>query len=248
MSRRLIINADDYGLSPAVSAGILQAAQGLVTSTTVMANLVTPLELKFLVASGLSAGAHLNLSCGIPLTADFPAELRSDFGAFSKHRALREETWAGGRYADSVRAEWQAQIVKLLDSGVKLDHLDSHHHVHLLEPLFPIALELASENKLALRVRQHSRDQARAAGIRTPDGFIEGFYGKNRVDGVSLLAELANTPKDTVEVMCHPGHRDGLLELRSSYVSERQQELATLSDPALVKEVVQRGWVLSGYA
>ena len=55
MTRRVIFNADDYGLSPGVSAGILAAVEGVVRSTTVMANLVSHLEADFLRRSGLSS-------------------------------------------------------------------------------------------------------------------------------------------------------------------------------------------------
>jgi predicted glycoside hydrolase/deacetylase ChbG (UPF0249 family) len=247
MSRRLIVNADDYGLSPAVSAGILKAARGLVTSTTVLANLVTPLELTFLAQSGLAAGAHLNISLGAPLSADYPPELLTELGGFSKSPALEADSWDDDLRRRAVRREWQAQIDKLLASGIELDHLDSHHHVHLLEPLFPLAVELAREHGLGLRVRAEQTGGARGAGVRTPDCLVEGFFGKDNIGRQSLLAELDNAPGDTVEVMCHPGEVDGLLRLRSGYTTERELELATLCETRLKVEVENRAWILGGY-
>lgn len=247
MSRRLIVNADDYGLSPAVSAGILKASEGLVTTTTVLANLVTPLELTFLKQSGLSAGVHLNATLGAPLSADYPPELLTELGGFSKSLALEAATWDDGRYSAALRREWQAQLEKLQAGGLALDHLDSHHHLHLLDPLFPLAVELASEHGLALRVRAEQADTARGAGVKTPDCLVEGFFGKDNVDRQSLLAELEKASGNTVEVMCHPGKIDGLLKLRSGYVAERELELATLTDVALIAEVGKQEWELSGY-
>jgi predicted glycoside hydrolase/deacetylase ChbG (UPF0249 family) len=247
MSRRLIVNADDYGLSPAVSAGILKAARGLVTSTTVLANLVTPLELKFLKNADLSAGAHLNVSLGAPLSPDYPAELLLAHGGFSKPLALSAATWSDEGRREAVRREWCAQIDKLVVSGIELDHLDSHHHVHLLEPLLPLALELAREYDLALRVRAEQAPAARQAGVRAPDCLAEDFFGMDNIGREALLAEIEKAPGATVELMCHPGLTDGLLKLRSGYVKERELELATLCDTRLIEEVGNKGWILSGY-
>ena len=81
----LIFNADDYGLSPAVSRGILTADRGVVRSTTVMANFVTDDEARALIDSGMGCGAHLNISSGVPLT-DYPAALRKVDGVAHPER------------------------------------------------------------------------------------------------------------------------------------------------------------------
>ncbi|MBN2082895.1 ChbG/HpnK family deacetylase [bacterium] len=251
MTRLLIINADDYGLSPGVSAGILRAAQGLVTSTTVLVNLVTRLEVKFLIGAAaggaLGAGIHLNLTCGRPLTRDYPAALRDDYGAFDKAVALAEATWSEPAHRDAARREWRAQLKQLLSYGVQPDHIDSHHHAHLLDPLFPLALELAVELGLPLRARSAQREVCTQNCVPTVDTFVEGFYGTNWVSAENLLFELDKATGDTVEVMCHPGLTDGLLKLRSSYRQERELELVTLSGAHLREEVTKRGWRLGGF-
>jgi len=251
MTRLLIINADDYGMSPGVSAGILRAAQGLVTSTTVMVNLVTRLEIKFLIgaASGgaLGAGIHLNLTCGRPLTREYPAVLRDDYGAFDKATALSDETWSDPAHREAVRSEWRAQVKQLISYGIQPDHIDSHHHTHLLEPLFPLALELGAELDLPLRTRAAQHEVCTQNSVPTVDSFVENFYGTNCVSAENLLIELDKVTGDTVELMCHPGLTDGLLKLRSSYRLEREHELSTLSDAHLLEEVTKRGWILGGY-
>src|SRR6185295_3930581 len=69
-ARTLIVNADDFGLTPGVSRGILEAgAKGIVTSTTVLVNRPTDPDLiARLEASGLGAGLHLNLTLGTPIS------------------------------------------------------------------------------------------------------------------------------------------------------------------------------------
>lgn len=247
MSRLLIVNADDYGISPGVSEGILRAAEtGIVSSTTVMANLVTGEELRNLQQSGLPCGCHLNLSLGPP-TDKFPPELLDERGRFSKQLSLNAATWEDSRAIDAAEEEWITQIVYLRGAGMQLTHLDSHHHVHMLEPLFPIALHLARAFDLGLRVRSGQLADACASGVRCPGEFVEGYFGNNNIGSEDLLA-LAATKADTVEVMCHPGVADDTLSARSGYVSERERELEVLADPGLKSRVEEMGWRLGGYA
>jgi chitin disaccharide deacetylase len=248
MSRVLIFNADDYGLSPAVSRGILAAAPGVVRSTTVMANYVRPDEALGLELAGLGAGVHLNLSAGLPLSKYYPGALLTTDGRFNKLLALLELTWESAQYRNAVITEWNAQLDRLRQLGVKLTHLDSHHHTHLLGPLFPIALVLARRHNLGLRIRTpEQRALARREGVRTPDCLVEGFFGAGQLTRAKLLTLLAQAEGEVVEVMCHPGKQDGLLRERSGYTAEREQELAILGDPALADELCSLGWRLVGF-
>jgi predicted glycoside hydrolase/deacetylase ChbG (UPF0249 family) len=262
--QRLIFNADDYGLSPAVSAGIRRAlAGGVVRSTTIMANFASAAEVEQLGAllaadaaapqpRGLTAGCHLNLSAGPPLTADYPAQLlRAGPGGsqwFDKAQALRPATWADRGLVAAAAVEWAAQLALLRETGLPLSHLDSHHHVHLQPALFPVALDLAQQHGLALRVRREYRSLARASEVACPDVLEEGYFGQGHLGRDALLALLGAAGGDSVEVMCHPGQVDETLLQRSGYVAEREAELAVLVDPALEEELARRGWSLQGYA
>lgn len=244
----LVCNADDYGLSPAVSAGILAASRGIVRSTTVMANLATPAELEQLALSGIGVGIHLNLSCGPPLSAHYPRALLKPDGEFDKALAHAPAKWEVAAHRAAARAEWQAQLDCLRQSGLRLDHADSHHHLHLSPLLFPLALEFASQSQLGLRTGDAAqRAAAAAAGIPTPDDLVLDFFGNHRIGRAELLAALREVRGAVVEVMCHPGHVDGLLQQRSGYRAERELELATLGDPGLVAELERIGWQLADY-
>ena len=246
--KRLILNADDYGLSPAVSTGIREAARTVVRSTTVMANLATADDLRSLKRSGLHAGVHLNLSCGPPLSRDYPRALLSASGDFRKTKALDPRTWEERAALSAAREEWERQLDALRSAGIAPDHLDSHHHVHLFEPLFPQALALARRHGLALRTATlEQREQARKEGLRTPDELRTDFYGNNHIDRAALLMTLARAREGVVEVLCHPGRVDGALKQRSSYVDERARELATLADTSLAVELERNGWTLVSY-
>lgn len=246
--RRLIFNADDYGLSPGVSEGILQAAKAVVRSTTVMANLATEVELAALRGGAIGVGAHLNVSTGAPLTSDYPQALLDGQGRFLRDRALLPETWddAGNRRA--ALAEWEAQVWRLEAAGMHLDHFDSHHHVHLLPQLFTTALGLARRFRLGLRTDRRALAAARRAGVPAPDDLVAGFFGRENLTREQLLSLLASASGDVVEVMCHPGRVDRLLAERSSYVAERQVELDLLGGSTLALSLESAGWVLASYA
>jgi predicted glycoside hydrolase/deacetylase ChbG (UPF0249 family) len=268
MARQLIFNADDYGLSPGVSAGIREAMRaGLVRSTTVMSNLVTREEVGALLdllsscgpcgqPHGFSVGCHLNLSCGIPIEDYYPEELRRREGAdiemypFDKATALHPATWRNRKYVEAAVNEWGLQLSNLLMQDLPITHLDSHHHMHLLPELFTAALQLAREHGLAIRIRRSYRSLARTEGVSCPDDMLEGYYGVGKLDQASLLSMLDNCQADdgqVIEVMCHPAQVDDLLRQRSGYLAEREEELATLTDPRLPEVLAGRGWELASY-
>lgn len=247
MKRLLIFNADDYGLSPAVSAGIRAAARGVVRSTTVMCNLAGAAEIAQLGRSRLGAGVHLNLSCGPPLSRGYPAALLKSDGSFDKALALSAATWEDPRHAAAAQAEWQAQLAWARSSGLTPTHLDSHHHAHLLPPLFPLALELARRERLPLRVRPAQVAAARAAGVATPDDLCEGFFGAGNLT-LARLGELLYRAKGRViEVMCHPGLSDAQLRQRSGYTSERVVEMICLGNRRLARLLEVCGWQIGDY-
>ncbi len=134
---RVIINADDLGLSERVNNAIFGLMdRGRITSATIMAN-GPSLEDAAKRCRGLhrcSFGVHLNLTDLRPLTDD-PAlkPLLNEAGEFS--RRAREVPYAPAMVA-AVEREWIAQVERVRSLGVAVSHLDSHHHVHTYAPLF----------------------------------------------------------------------------------------------------------------
>jgi predicted glycoside hydrolase/deacetylase ChbG (UPF0249 family) len=151
MSRILIINADDFGQSDAITDGILQAAAaGAVTSTTLLANAGESAERALRMAAqlpGLGVGLHLNLTQGRSLSdpRDVPDLVTAD-GKF-RHGpvGLLRRSLLSPSFRGQVRREWRVQIEWMLSRGRRPTHLDSHKHVHMAPPLFAIACELAAE-------------------------------------------------------------------------------------------------------
>jgi chitin disaccharide deacetylase len=227
--RALIVNADDFGLTRGVSAGILAAhRQGIVTSTTVLVTANPDREqLARARDSGLGLGLHVNLTHGRPLTR---GRSLVDAGGRFVRGARRS---AAGAKASEVRAEVEAQIerfVKLI--GRKPTHLDTHHHVGIYAPVAEVVLDLA--RRLALAVRSQDaevRARARSAGLRTPDHFFGDAPGHPYWTPARTLAQLKSLPPGVSEFMCHPGWFDDDLGY-SGYGRQREVEMAGLGTPA----------------
>ncbi|MGG0187480.1 chitin disaccharide deacetylase [Bacillus rhizoplanae] len=223
---RLIVNADDFGLTRGVNHGVIDAhVNGLVNSTTMMMNM-PGVEHAVQLAKEyktLGVGVHLVLTAGKPLLSDVPSLVKED-GSFHSQSTIRE----GKINPDEVWREWTAQIEKFLSYGLIPTHLDSHHHVHAL-PILHDVLERLAE-KYHIPVRRFEQDRA----VRPfSDVFFHDFYA----DGVTddYFTNLQERVQDgaTVEIMVHPAYVDAELVKCSSYVMKRVEELRILTESKL---------------
>jgi chitin disaccharide deacetylase len=145
--RRLIVNADDFGLTAGVDRGIVEAHNvGIVTSTTLMANSAAFDDAVQLARSNpkLSVGCHLVLVDGSPLLGTDRVPSLMDQGQFRQNIsgfALRALT--GRLAANEIETEATAQIRKLQSAGIQVSHIDTHKHTHMfphvLRPLLRAA-------------------------------------------------------------------------------------------------------------
>jgi hypothetical protein len=229
VTRRLIVNADDFGLTPGVSAGIVSAHRhGIVTSTTVLTTAAIDGEqLAALRDSGLGVGIHVNLTLGRPLSGG--RSLVDGDGRFvrdARHAAARADV-------RDVEREVNAQIEKFASLMRRAPtHLDSHHHVGLLAPVSAVLLEAARRLGVAVRSQNASaRARALTAGLRTPDHFF-GESGPGAYWSLArTLAHLRALPSGASEFMAHPGWCDDALSY-SRYGRQRETEMIGLGTAA----------------
>src|SRR5215213_5809200 len=148
--RWLIVNADDFGLNSSTNHAIIRAHQeGILTSCSLMVNEPGFAEAVQLARENprLGVGLHLTFLSGhstlphekIPGLVNEKQEfdnspVRVGFKYFFK-RELREQ----------LRAEMLAQFQKFRTTGLRLDHVDSHHHLHAHPTLFRIVIESAAD-------------------------------------------------------------------------------------------------------
>ncbi len=237
-ARTLIVNADDFGLTRAVSRGILDAGlKGIVTSTTVLVNRPIDADLiAELLASGLGVGLHLNLTLGAPVSD--PRRVPSLLDA--EGRFVRDAREAAAR---AVKDEARIELGNQIDAfrrftGRFPTHLDSHHHVGRHAPILELVLDFAKAIRVPVRSQDdHVRAAARRLRLRTPDHFMgesgpEPYWSAERV-----LEQLRSLPGGVSEFMTHPGYFDEDLAY-SRYGRQRETELAGLTDPR-AREVIE---------
>jgi len=243
--RRLIVNADDFGRTRGINAGVLEAhLAGVVTSATAM--VLEPAAEEGISeairrAPQLALGLHFAVTGGGFPAADparIPTLLVGGRFAPSPERLPREIP------PDEIFHELDAQILLFERlAGRAPSHLDSHHHSALHASIQPVFAEVARKRGLPVRASSEgAREALRAAGVRTPDHFLDGFYGEGAT-AQNLRATLGGLRDGTSELMCHPGRADQELLAGSTYARERERELALLCDPE-IPLLLARGAVL----
>lgn len=242
--KRLVVNADDFGRTPGVNAGVVEAhLYGIVTSATVM--VLEPAAEAGVAevrrrAPRLSLGLHFAITGG-GLPASNPGRVPS----LLVDRRFRRfpADFPDAISAEEIARELDAQIFLFEKmAGAPPSHVDSHHHSALHPSVQPVVAQAAL--RLGIPARASSvaaREALRAAGVRTPDRFVDGFYGDGATSANlrSILAGLAD--EETTELMCHPARADERLLTGSSYARERERELAILCDPEMKLLVAEQG-------
>jgi chitin disaccharide deacetylase len=148
--KRLIINADDFGLAPGVNRAIVELQQaGALTSTTLMATgpYFSPAVYMAFAQPGLAVGCHVVLVDGSPCLR--PVEVPSlldprDSSSFRMTVGRFVSDLLRGRIrGKEIEAEAIAQIRRIQSSGLTVSHIDSHKHLHafprVLAPLLRAA-------------------------------------------------------------------------------------------------------------
>jgi hopanoid biosynthesis associated protein HpnK len=148
--RQLIVNADDFGFTRGVNAGILRAfSAGILTSTTIMATgpaFEDAVELA-LTNPSLPVGCHLALIGGRPSAP--PQTVASLIDAAGNMPATLTQLVlrlvAGRVRVADIEHEFRSQIERVLVAGIKPSHLDTHKHTHVYPPVMRALARIARE-------------------------------------------------------------------------------------------------------
>jgi hopanoid biosynthesis associated protein HpnK len=146
---RLIINADDFGLTSGVNRAILELHQaGVLTSTTLMARAgATPEAIRMALASpSLGVGCHIVLVDGEPVLPpnEIPSLIDKKTGSFPPSLTTFLARLFSGRVSPAeIEAESAAQIALLQRAGLRLTHIDTHKHTHMFPPVLDGVLRAA---------------------------------------------------------------------------------------------------------
>lgn len=261
VARRLVINADDFGLSEGVNRGVLEAhAAGVVSSASLLVNAPG-----FTAAAGaardaprLGVGLHLNLTAGGPVSPPeaVPSLCDRGTGRFYPLPRLVSRALAGRVDGSDVATECAAQIERLRAAGLEATHLDGHQHAHVLpgilrpvitagrqagigvmriplDSLAGIAWRPIAAVAQALLGASYRLAARGVTASRYADHF-RGFALSGRRDfRERLLALLDALEPGVTELMVHPGHPDASLAGWVSYSEGRERELAALTSDAV---------------
>lgn len=224
-ARQLIVNADDFGFTQDVNAGIIEAHErGIVTAATLMptgAAFADAVE-RTRAYPALDVGCHLVL-VGAP---GLPANVAALAAAVAAKRLP---------ILDILRA----QVETIMRAGLRPTHADTHKHTHLLPPVFEAVARVAEEFGIPWVRRPLpapwfgrvlERIPARY-GLRMTDHFA-GFRLTGRFGAAELVRMIERLPPGLTEFMCHPGRCTEELRRAPTRLKEsRQREVAALTAP-----------------
>jgi predicted glycoside hydrolase/deacetylase ChbG (UPF0249 family) len=237
----LTITADDFGLCPEIDAAVcLLHDHGVVRRTSLAVNgpgfaaSIDALRMR----PALDVAVHLNLTDGPSiLPPDAVPSLVDRTGAFKGGRhALVASLVAVGRFRQAeIRAEWEAQIARAHDSGIRVTHLNSHGHVHLLPPVQDVVADLlvrfaipgvrvvlAGDGVRGMVLRPFSTRFVRLLRRRRlPTQFDERILGlrrPGRLDEKAIDAAIAAASRGgTTELIVHPANGPNAYHTRWRY-------------------------------
>ena len=274
MTKRAIFTADDFGFDEAINEAVERAHRdGILTSASLM--VTAPAAADAIARArrlpNLAVGLHLVLVQGEPaLPATDAAPLLGHDGAF-----LDSPAAAGVRYFFSPRAraalarEIRAQFEAFARTGLPLDHVDGHTHLHIHPTIFSLLLEIGPEFGMrAMRVpyeppsasvraaqggrlqrfagslafapwARHMRAELARRDIVSNDA-IFGFHDSGRMVESLVVRQLETlAPDSTTEFYCHPAVRKTEALARVMPTYRNVEEFAALQGPVL-KETLGR--------
>ncbi len=215
MTKHLIVNADDLAISASTNRAIRDAhVRGLVTSTSLMANMPAfqhAVEQVLRPNPRLGVGVHLCLTSGRPLSAARETPLLVDGAGRFRHgflglvRLVRSRQ--RGDALTQITREWRAQVARIEDCRITIDHLDSHQHVHMIPELFAVAAEIARPRRLAVRLADETLRFSWADVARLPRRVWRGGLCKK-----TILSRFARGARRAAADTFHADHYFGVLD------------------------------------
>jgi chitin disaccharide deacetylase len=255
--KQLIVTADDVGLHSGMTRGALAAHdRGIVTAVSVSPNGrdFEPAVEQLRERPRLEVGVHLTLVGERPLSppktipslAGADGLLFSGYPAFAARYALRRIR------AVDLETELRAQVERLLATGLRVAHLNSHQHLHVLPRVFEIVMRLAQEHGIP-NVRVPNEPEARLTprGLQIAALNALGRRAPHRIRTLGVMFAGHLTParlrrcldqvEGLAELVCHPGLDGEELAAAYDWGYAWEEETAALCDPGLPELLRERG-------
>lgn len=256
--KQLIVNADDFGLHTQINKGIIKGFQeGFITSTSLMCSAPAFAEAVELALAnpGLGVGIHLTLVGGVAPAAapDKVRSLLDEQGKFlPDYVAFASRFYRGGIKMSELETELCAQIERGLAAGIKITHIDSHQHIHVLPIISDLVVKLCYKYNIRKIRNPHegyffdggfsagigrkvgraglsfcasmAMRKAKAAGLSFPEHFFGMLAGGNL--NTALVGKIIQSlPEGVSEIMTHPGLDSNILGRQFTWHYHWEDEL-----------------------
>ncbi len=262
----LIVTADDLGLTESINEGIAKACrEGIVSSVSVIpTGEAFEDALKRIRDLGLKEiGAHLALTETKPLLNS------SKF--YKNHNQLVKDIFFKASDLGLVRIELKAQLELLKEAGVKITHINSHEHIHMVPEILDIFISLAKEfNIPALRYARgdrpmrafnikdlykksilsyfssHTAGSFKSSGLLYTDRFL-GLLDAGRLNEDILIEMLRGLKDGVTELVCHPGFLSPAVIESYKWHAGAEGELFALTEARVKNAIIENGIRLIAY-
>ncbi len=235
--KHLIVTADDFGRSTAINEAVERGhREGILTAASLMVTGAAFEDAVFRARRlpNLGVGLHVTLVDGVPVLppGQIPDLVNAEGRFTKKPNLLGAKIFLAPWVRRQVEAELRAQFEAYRATGLRLDHVDSHHHYHLHPTVFRLLIPLAAEygakgvripieprwkpgrrgaaqrlsDALYGRLAQAMRALAERHGLAVNDRMF-GQSDSGRMTAARLLAVLERVTDGLNEVYCHPASR-----------------------------------------
>lgn len=281
MLRRLIVNADDFGLSSGVNRAVEIAWQeGILTQSSLMSGGEAFDEAVDIARRnpGLQVGLHLTLVQGRPV---LPPEripgLVGDDGCFPGNPvSVGMRLFFDRSVREQLRAEIEAQILKIKETGLQLSHIDGHLNIQMHPTVFELLQELmplhgissfritrerlrrnlahdrnrvlgkALERLIFGALSNHAQPELQRLNIVCATE-VKGLLNSGRMTEAYLLAILEDLEPGLTEIYFHPGCLPDAEISRRMPDYRHEDELKALTSPQVRQRLQELGISLCNY-
>jgi predicted glycoside hydrolase/deacetylase ChbG (UPF0249 family) len=253
--KRLIVNADDFGMAPEVNEAVERANRhGVLRSASLMVGAPAAADAieRARRLTALAVGLHVVLVNGRPvLPAERLPDLVDERGEF-----LSDLVQAGVRFffrpgvRAQLAAEIRAQFERFKQTGLTLDHADAQSHMHVHPTVFCLILEIGREPFGGTRTIEPwlalMRARARRAGIACND-YAFGVNDAGALTEARVLQILERLPDGVTEIFFHPATAAFSGADRGTERYEFAGELAALTSPRVRDAIAKNGIASTTY-
>jgi hopanoid biosynthesis associated protein HpnK len=264
--RALIVTADDFGLHSRVNLAVERAHRdGVLTAASLMVGAPAARDAvaRARALPRLRVGLHLVLADGDAVAPRAHiAALLDEHGRFGNNMVLD-----GVRFfflphvREQLAREIRAQFEAFADTGLALDHVNTHKHFHLHPTVLGLILEIGREFGMkAVRLPfepspplwlkpwiVQMRARLDRAGILHND-YVIGIARSGRMDEAAWLAALASLPGGVGEIYCHPALAGECALTNGMRDYRHADELAALLSPNVARAIRGLGVSMGGFA